>query len=431
MPDELDQRAIEILRTNDRGGFTIPTARLYPYQWNWDSAFVALGFATFDMNRAWRELELLLEGQWENGMIPHILFRQNDPDYFPGPSVWQTPSARNGNRSMSTGGISQPPVLASVVLELLLQSGDQQRAKEFIEPLMAWHRWWQRDRTPQGEAVIATVHPWETGRDNCPDWEPGLATMQVDPNIEPYERRDTSHIDASMRPSKLQYDKYVTMIKAGRDVGWDQRRLTDEGPFLMADPGLHFILLRANRDLLKLARGLGRTDLCSEIEEWISQGLCGADNLWNAELGAFCARRMVDGTFSKGFSSASALCFYADAGSADQQKSTLGHIERISKLVRFLMPSWDPQAEMFESQRYWCGPVWCQMNRIIAQGLAECGHTELAERMRCDLAALIKQSGFYECFDPLTGAGCIGSDFSWTAAMWLAWASPKKPAKAA
>ena len=42
----LIQQAQEILRTNDRGGYTVPTARLYPYQWNWDSAFVALGFAT-------------------------------------------------------------------------------------------------------------------------------------------------------------------------------------------------------------------------------------------------------------------------------------------------------------------------------------------------------------------------------------------------
>jgi len=30
---------------------------------------VALGFATFDGDRAWRELELLLEGQWANGMV--------------------------------------------------------------------------------------------------------------------------------------------------------------------------------------------------------------------------------------------------------------------------------------------------------------------------------------------------------------------------
>ena len=27
--------AIRIIKMNDRGGYTVPTNRLYPYQWNW------------------------------------------------------------------------------------------------------------------------------------------------------------------------------------------------------------------------------------------------------------------------------------------------------------------------------------------------------------------------------------------------------------
>ena len=41
----LDAEARRILQLNDKGGYTVPTAGLYPYQWNWDSAFAALGFA--------------------------------------------------------------------------------------------------------------------------------------------------------------------------------------------------------------------------------------------------------------------------------------------------------------------------------------------------------------------------------------------------
>jgi len=50
------EAARAILRANDRGGYTVPTAGLYPYQWNWDAAFVAMGWITFDEPRAWREL---------------------------------------------------------------------------------------------------------------------------------------------------------------------------------------------------------------------------------------------------------------------------------------------------------------------------------------------------------------------------------------
>ena len=412
----LIQQAQEILRTNDRGGYTVPTARLYPYQWNWDSAFVALGFATFDRARAWRELELLVAGQWPDGMIPHILFRRDDPDYFPGPSVWQ---ANLG--PIPSGGISQPPVLASVMWELVETGGalDASKARELFDAALRWHRWYHTARTPDGCPAVCTVHPWETGRDNSPDWNAGMAAMAVWPDLEPYERMDTKHANPAHRPSQLEYDKYVSIIMAGRSVGWDQRRLTDEGPFLMADPGIHFILLRADRDLLKLARLIGRDDALAELEGFVAKGEAGSEFLWNEDFGAFCARDVRSGAFSEGFSSASALCFWAGAGTEAQRASSLAHIERIGSKVRFLMPSWDPDAAAFEPERYWCGPLWPQMNTIIAKGLQEQGHEALARRVHGDLAAAIQQSGFRECFNPLNGEGCVGTNFSWTAAMWL------------
>lgn len=424
MTQQLTNKAMDILRKNDRGGYTVPTARLYPYQWNWDSAFVALGFATFDRDRAWQELNLLVEGQWPNGMIPHIIFRRDDPDYFPGPSVWRA----NGGK-IPSGGISQPPVLASIVAQLVDGcTDDLPKADALFDALFAWHKWFHEDRTPNGHDIVATVHPWETGRDNCPDWEIGLDRMDVDPDIEPYTRKDTEHADPSQRPSKLQYDKYVTMIKAGRDLNWDQARLTNEGPFVMADPGIHFILLRADRDLLDLARALGRVDQTAVIKGWIATAESASDYLWNDKIGAFCARDIRTGVFSDGFSSASALCFYAGVGTQNQKRRTLDNMQRIADKVQFMMPSWDPDANGFDAPRYWCGPVWPQMNQIISKGLAEQGEQAMANRVRDDLAALIAQSGFYECFDPLTGDGCIGTDFSWTAAMWLAWAAPKHAA---
>jgi len=197
----------------------------------------------------------------------------------------------------------------------------------------------------------------------------------------------------------------------------------------MADPGLHFMLLRADRDLRAMAKRFGRDT--AEIDGWISAGVSGSDYLWNANAGGFCARDVRSGRFSDGITSASALCFYAGAGNEAQRTETLENIERIGRAAKFLMPSWDPEAPGFEAQRYWCGPVWVQVNYIIAKGLAECGHGALSDRIRNDLAALIKQSGFYECFDPISGEGCIGSDFSWTAALWLAWASPSRDAAAA
>ena len=108
----MDRKAQDILRANDRGGYTVPNGRVYPFQWNWDSAFVALGFDTFDRDRAWTEIETLFKAQWDDGFLPHIVFWEDDPGYFPGPSVWGT------GKTPVTSGITQPPVAATVVRKL-------------------------------------------------------------------------------------------------------------------------------------------------------------------------------------------------------------------------------------------------------------------------------------------------------------------------
>ena len=416
------QKAIETLAKNDRGGFTIPTEGLYPYQWNWDSAFVALGIATYDMDRAWREVTSLLEGQWPDGMIPSIIFRSDDPDYFPGPSRWGKTLG-----PIPSTGVSQPPVLATIVRQLT-DSGSHQdavRRAAVFDQLFASHKWFHDARTVDG--IVATVHPWETGRDNCPEWNIGLDHMQIAPDLAPYTRMDNKHVDPAFRPSQEQYDKYLTIVQFGDSIGWDQRRLTDEGPFLMADPNIHFILLRADKDLRAMAQDMGKSaGVLAEIDAWIAKGEAATETLWSEELGAFTVRDMRTGTFSTGFSNCSALCFYADTGTPAQRQSVLAHLHRIAGQVDFMLPSWDPEAPDFEAQRYWCGPLWPQMNYMTSLGLAEQGETELAEKVRNDLCRAIEKSGFWECFNPLTGAGCVGNHFSWTAAIWLSWQHENK-----
>jgi hypothetical protein len=91
----------------------VPTDGLYPFQWCWDSGFAAMGYACFDQARAWRELERLLDGQWPDGTVPHIVFHRDDPRYFPGPEIWRT------GRTPPTSGITQPPILAVCARRLL------------------------------------------------------------------------------------------------------------------------------------------------------------------------------------------------------------------------------------------------------------------------------------------------------------------------
>ena len=425
---DLDITARTILTENDQGGYTIPTKGLYPYQWNWDSVFVALGFATFDRDRAWGEVEMLFEGQWRDGMVPHILFRKDDPSYFPGPAVWGTDGG-----PIASSGHSQPPVAATVIRDLVEgEAGERslQRAETLLPALMAWHRWFLKYRDPQGLGVLAVIHPWESGRDNLPDWDEALRAVEVK-DIEPYERKDTSHVDPAMRPHKEDYDRYLSIMSACRKVGWDPAEVARTCPFFMTDPGITFIFLRANRDLLALAEKLGKDSEAAEIRGWVERLETGARSLWHKDLKAHVASDQRSGRQADGLSSASFLALYA--GLADEATLTAlqGHFDRIAGKVRYLMPSYDPEHKSYEPLRYWRGPVWAMINYMIARGFAEAGDEMRAERLRADTAALIETSGFAEYFSPETAEGAGGGYFSWTAAIWLTWASPSRVEKAA
>ncbi|MEM7724417.1 MAG: hypothetical protein AAF376_18900 [Pseudomonadota bacterium] len=414
----LDEEARRILRLNDKGGYTVPTAGLYPYQWNWDSAFAALGFATFDVDRAWREIETLFSGQWDNGMVPHILFHRPDPGYFPGPDVWGTEAAvGRGACSVPSSGISQPPVAASLAWRIYKADpgAGLVRLTGLYPKLLAYHRWIIEARAETGAVVI--THPWEAGRDNAPDWDEAMAG--IDPvGVEPYTRRDTGHVDAKMRPTQADYDRYIWLVQFARDRGWDDAKIAAESPFRVADPTLTFTALRACRDLAEAADLLGEDR--AEIDGWIAHLEAGAETLWNDALGVYDARNLRTGNFAGSVSNASFLCWWGGLRD-DRPKAAL---QRILGDTGYALPSYDPKGPKFDSLRYWRGPVWGVMNFMASNGIAEAGMVEEAARIRADTARLIVERGFAEYFDPLDGTPAGGGTFTWTAAVWLAWASP-------
>lgn len=414
---ELDAAAREILVRNDRGGYTVPTHGLYPFQWNWDSAFVALGFAEFDRERAWAEIETLVSAQWEDGMIPHIVFHQHDEGYFPGPGVWGT------GRTPPTSGITQPPVLATIVRQLWEAEGADPacpRMQRLYRACLASHRWFHTYRDPLGIGLVMVTHNWETGRDNSSEWDDALARVDTS-GVETYQRRDTGHVDAAMRPKQEEYDRYVAILQFGRASGWNHRTIADDGPFRMVDVGMSMELLRANRDLLVLAEALGDTAAAQELRGRIALSETGMDWLWNEEAGAYCSRDATTQESSGLVTNASFLAFYAGVGNAAQRARLIAALARISSSAAYLLPSLEAGSRAYDHRRYWRGPVWLVVSFMVAQGLAEQGHADWAERIRKDSARLIEKSGFYESFSPETGEGSGGPDFSWTAAMWLAW----------
>jgi hypothetical protein len=421
--DPLAVRAQQVLRANDRGGYTIPTAGLYPFQWNWDASVCALGWMTFDETRAWQEIDTLFAGQWteadygggQAGLLAHITFHQDADSYFPGPQEWGTQALR-----LRTSSISQPPLHATMVRWMLAMARDtagaQAAVARLFPKLLAHHRWWYRTRDPEATGLVRVLHPWETGMDNSPAWDRPLA--QVPATTRPYQRRDLDHVDASMRPPKAFYDRVVYLMDANRAAGFDPVRMAREGRFQVHDIGIICILQRASRDLAALARQLGEEDAARELQAHVERTHHAARALWSTRWQQPVSRDLLTGELLDEPTSAGLLAAYAgfdsDIGPAVQ--ATLA-------ASAYGVASTRCGASTYDAPRYWRGPVWQHINLLIARGLAEQGHAALAGRIRALSARLFEQAGFHEYYHPETGSGLGGRDFSWTAATYLYWAA--------
>ncbi|MBO9447015.1 hypothetical protein [Ruegeria sp. R14_0] len=407
--DAVTQRAIDVLKRNDRGGYTIPTDGLYPYQWNWDSAISALGIAEFDLDRAWQEIETLMSGQWDNGMVPQILFHTEAEGYFPGADVW------NCDGPVPSSGISQPPV--AVTAARLIWEKDTSLGKSRMEALLpklrCWTDWFMRWRLDDKGAVF-TRHPWEAGRDNAPDWDKSAARIDTS-GVQSYIREDTKHVNSDHRPTQKDYDLYVWLLQLGRDVNWDDGAIAENTPFKVADPLMTFITLRAVRDLHALCEAFGQNT--DQLAEYITVLEAGVDSIWNPEIQAYDSRDVQTGEFAGSLSCGSYLCWYAGV----DRKEMRGQLRNALSRTKYPVASYDIQGAVFDPHRYWRGPTWPCVNLLIGIGLADFGVPE-EPKLRRRIRELVAENGFSEYFDPITGTPAGGKSFSWTAAAWLRWA---------
>ncbi|MEP5272667.1 MGH1-like glycoside hydrolase domain-containing protein, partial [Maribacter dokdonensis] len=205
MKKELYKKAIAILDANfQEGGFTIPSAGLYPFQWKWDSGFIAIGFAHYDVEKAKTEMRTLLDAQWENGFIPHIVFHTENDSYFPGADFHQSELHPLSSKKYRSTGMTQPPVSGFVLQEMYGIAEDKDDMlhfiKEEIDKVFDNHVYFYENRDPKDEGLVYIYHNWESGTDNSPVWDDIWKTMN--PPEYTFVRKDTTHVDASQRPTK-------------------------------------------------------------------------------------------------------------------------------------------------------------------------------------------------------------------------------------
>lgn len=410
------------------GGFTIPSKGLYPFQWLWDSGFIAIGFAHYDIDKAKAEIETLLKAQWANGFIPHIVFHNDNDSYFPGPDFHQSNLHDLSSKKYRSTGMTQPPVTGFVLKEMYRIAKNKKDILEFIKKhihkVYQNHSYFYSNRDPQNEGLVYIYHNWESGTDNSPVWDDIWKTMN--PPEYTFERKDTSHVDASERPSKREYDHYLHIIEIAKEHKYEDAKIAEHSPFLVQDPLFNAMLIKSNESLLELYELIGGNEAKKKfLTQWQSKSIQRFNSkLFDKELGAYVHYDLRNEKPIRLISSSSFSPLFANIPSVERAETLLSTmLDKFGGEDKYLCASFDPTSERFNPKKYWRGPVWINLNWMLYYGLKNYGFTKEAERVKNDSVALIERDGFYEYFDcrkdngETDRKGYGGNNFSWTAAL--------------
>lgn len=427
--EELDL-AKKIISNNWRDGFTVPTSRLYPFQWMWDSGFVALGTSTYDIKMSLKEIGKMFSGQWENGMIPHILFHsENEKTYFPNFDFWNSQVNDGAPSFPKSSGITQPAVFGFILQDILQNHWGNEEVKDFVKnifpKLVNYHRFLYDYRDPFKEGLFFIYHPWESGRDNSPLWDEPMNKIEIIPgSIPKYQRRDITIAHVDQRPTQDKYDKYVYLLELGKRYQYDGKQIAEESPFLIQDNMMNAILIKSNDSLIQIAKDL-KLD-AKQIEEWQQLSRSNYDKkFWNEELGMYVGYDLRNKKQMLHKEIGGIMPIFAQIPDQPKANRINKHLRDISDKGYYLCPSYDVDSPEFDSKRYWRGPIWPQMNWMIYHGLLKYSFNDTAALVKSDLNTLIHKLGFFEYFEAQKDVvetlteGYGGNNFSWTASSYI------------
>lgn len=391
IPETLRIRSYELLKRNRRlageFSYTVPSPTTYPYQWLWDSCFHAIVLAHFEPVAAKQELLALLSWQFNNGMIPHIIY-------------WNELALENTHRlkinwgSAGTSSITQPPMIAYAAWRIFQKDGDTMFLEKIYQNLFHYYKYLLNERDPHERHLIGIINPDESGEDNSPRFD---SLLDLPP----------------IHEEEVNYQKRMALVEENKKCNFDAP-FCMKNFFWVKDVPFNAIVVENLRSLSHIAEKLGRSydaqyfNKKAELIATSVRELMNSDGLYLSTFGEDYQKIKV-----KTWAIFSPL--FAKIPSQEEARVLVSDYLLNSKffLTKYSVPTVSQDEPSYDPKGFWRGSAWIATNWFIYKGLLQYGFNDEAQKIKDISILLIEQSGFRERFNPETGEGLGAQDFTW------------------
>ena len=390
-----------LLKKNQRrtGSFfyTVPSSKVYPFQWLWDSCFHSIIYTHFNLDNAKSEIISLLNGQWKNGMLPHILF-------------WEQKRLPNsihniGFRTKETSSITQPPLIAYSVEQIYKKSNDSAFVKKIFNKIHKYYVWLHLNRAVKYIPVI--IHPWESGLDDFPLWD--FVYGLKNPSKEQLIKNKKQLLN--------EYLNYLNISQKSNNTKTNakpSKQYLKKSKFAVKSLLFNSIYLRSLYSMLFLAKQLKLrqysyySNLIPKVEKQFKL------QFFNKKKNIFISlnkkRQFTDMLSFEIF-----MPLFAGIATQNQADYAVSFLVDKTKFwLKNPVPVLPLCSPYFHPEKYWRGTTWININWFIIKGLQNYGYDAIAKKIKQKSISLVKKTGFYEYFSPLEYKGFGPNDFTWS-----------------
>lgn len=361
-------------------------------------AWTALG----DVDQAVADLRSLLNFQLEDGRVPQqINWRSNRTWYDCFKALLGFYSTTEYN------DLTQMPVLPYSLRSIYSATGDVAYLEEFVPKLVKFFNWWKTNRDLDGTGVVTILHPWESGIDLSPCYDPALGVPSMD----------------RARPSwGVIYPQLIELALSYHwRYKWNQKKILSR---TTAAPGpINWFKVQDVAVNCVYASGWGVLgDLASKYNTTIAAE-CYA-NQKHSEAGIIDTLfSESNGHFVTGYkNSRNVQSFYGvktvqilfplllDNISSEQVSSIVNYLKNENEFwTAYPVPSVSKaEAEYNPVQNtdlLWRGPTWGFTNWFVMEGLQKQGETAVLNEIMDRWISMVRKGGIYEMYNPETSVG--------------------------